>query len=57
MMYLVQVGRFKSAYKTRWAFESANQAILWYRGINTGNGYKKRLINEETGEVIERYIS
>jgi hypothetical protein len=41
----VQVGRGNSAYRTRYAFEgNLTQAVLYYRGINIGNGYKKRLV-------------
>lgn len=57
MSYLVQVGRGTSKYKTKYSFDSPAIAYLWYRGINIDNGYKKRLINGETGEVIERSIS
>lgn len=56
MMFLVQVGRYKSAYKTKWSFDTLSQASLWYKSLNIGNGYKKRLINPE-GKVVSRYIS
>lgn len=43
-IFEVQVGRNRGAYKTRYAFTgNLTQAVLWYRGINIGNGYKKRL--------------
>jgi hypothetical protein len=42
--FWVQVGRYNSAYKTRYAFTgNIHQAVVYYRGINIGNGYKKRL--------------
>lgn len=44
--FLVQVGRGpRGAYKTRYRFEgNLAQAVAYYRGINIGNGYKKRLL-------------
>jgi hypothetical protein len=42
--FLVQVGKGRGAYQTRYRFTgNLGQAVLWYRGINIGNGYKKRL--------------
>ena len=42
--FLVQVGKGKSAYKTRYAFiGNLAQAVACYRAINIGNGFKKRL--------------
>lgn len=42
--FLVQVGRGKSAYATRYAFKgNLHQAVFYYRAINIGRGYKKRL--------------
>ena len=59
--WLIQVGRYKGAYKTRWTFLNNNetQAALYYRGLNIGNGYKKRLIHIEndTRTVVARMIS
>jgi hypothetical protein len=41
----VQVGRHRGAYCTRYAFiGNLAQAVMYYKGINIGNGYKKRLI-------------
>ena len=41
----VQVGRGKSAYATKYSFKGElARAVLYYRGINIGNGYKKRLV-------------
>lgn len=44
--FLVQVGKGeKGAYKTRYAITgNLAQAVLYFNGINTGNGYKKRLL-------------
>lgn len=43
-IFEVQIGRFKSAYKTRYSFTgNLAQAVFYYRAINIGNGYKKRL--------------
>ena len=42
--FLVQVGKGKGSYKTRYRFiGNIGQAVMYYRGINIGNGYKKRL--------------
>lgn len=42
--FLIQVGRYRGAYKTRYRIiGNLGQAVLYYRGINIGNGYKKRL--------------
>ena len=44
-LFLVQLGRFKSRYRTRYAFiGNLEQAAFYYRGLNIGNGYKKRLV-------------
>lgn len=44
--FLVQVGKGpKGAYKTRYrVVGNLGQAVLYYKGINIGNGYKKRLL-------------
>ena len=43
--FLVQVGRGKGSYKTRYSFKgNLAQAVMHYNGINIGNGYKKRLL-------------
>ena len=42
--FLVQVGKGNRAYTTRYAFKgNLAQAVFYYRGINIGRGYKKRL--------------
>jgi hypothetical protein len=43
--FLVQVGKGKGAYQTRYKFKGdLGQAVFYYRCINIGNGYKKRLL-------------
>jgi len=44
--FYIQVGRYsKGAYKTRYkAVGSLAQAVMYFNGINIGNGYKKRLM-------------
>ena len=43
--FLVQIGRGKSGYTTRYSFTgNLHQAVFYYRGINIGRGYKKRLV-------------
>lgn len=42
--FLVQVGKGRSAYKTRYSITgNLGQAVLLYKAINIGNGFKKRL--------------
>ena len=45
-VFLVQVGRGdKGRYTTRYSVTGdLSQAVLYYNGLNIGNGYKKRLI-------------
>ena len=43
-LFLVQVGKNRSAYRTRYSFTgNIHQAVTYYRSINVGRGYKKRL--------------
>jgi hypothetical protein len=57
--FLVEVGRYRAAYKTRWRFVgNIYEAVKYYRGLNIGNGYKKRLVAPSFNKpVIARYIS
>jgi len=58
--FFVQVGRGRSAYKTRYVFKgNFHQAFLCYRGVNVGNGYKKRLLMPScsVNPVIARQFS
>jgi hypothetical protein len=61
MIWLVEDGYKKGKYRIRWRVSSLERAILLYECINecinTGLGYKKRIRNEETGQVFARYIS
>lgn len=42
--FLVQVSRYKGAYKTKYSFKgNLVQAVRYFEGINIGNGYNKRL--------------
>ena len=42
--FLVQIGKGKGSYKTRWSFKgNLAQAVMYYNGLNVGYGYKKRL--------------
>lgn len=58
-VFQVQVGRgSKGAYKPRYTLKgNAVQACFYYRGINIGNGYKKRLVRIDTGVVLVRECS
>lgn len=49
-VYLVQLGKNKSAYKTRYKLSSWTTAVLYYRSLNVGYGYKKRLVSLENGK-------
>lgn len=43
--FLVQIGKNRSAYRTKWRFVgNIHQAVTYYRGLNVGYGYKKRLL-------------
>jgi hypothetical protein len=43
--FLVQVGRGKSGYATRYSFRgNLARAVMHYNAINIGRGYKKRLV-------------
>lgn len=42
--FLVELGRFRSAYSVRWRFVGdIHKAVFYYRSLNVGRGYKKRL--------------
>lgn len=44
--FLVQVGKGKGSYKTRYSFRGKlAQAVFYFNSINIGNGYKKRLFS------------
>lgn len=47
MVYRIQVGRGpKGSYSTSYTMNTYDQAYAWYRGVNVGYGYKKRLIQK-----------
>jgi hypothetical protein len=55
-VFQVQVARNRSAYATAYSFTgNAQAAIAYYKAINVGNGYKKRLMLSNT--VIARCAS
>lgn len=58
-IWLVQVGKGKGSYQTRYVFKSTDlhdsRAWLYYTSINTHSGGKKRLVRD--GEVVTRFIS
>lgn len=42
--FLVEVGKGSGSYKTKYRFKGdLAQAVFYYKCINIGNGYKKRL--------------
>jgi hypothetical protein len=42
--FLVQVGKNRSAYRTRYRFVGdIHRAVTYYKGLNVGLGHKKRL--------------
>lgn len=55
IIYFVQIGKNKSAYKTKWTFyNERNRAVMYYNGLNVGYGYKKRLlIQDKNGMHVE----
>jgi hypothetical protein len=55
--YVVQIGRGKGRYNVRYTFDNERTAILCFNGINIGNGYKKRLVDTETGTVLAKVLS
>jgi hypothetical protein len=57
--YKVQVGKGKGSYKTRYTLYNQIQALRYYRGINIGNGYKKRFVEvyEDRENIVARQFS
>lgn len=56
----VQVGKGKSAYRTRWTLGRCGQAFQYYNSTLTWGGHKKRFLAEyPDGSIvlIDRYIS
>ena len=51
--FLVQLGKGKGSYKTRYSFKGKlAQAVLYYNGLNVGYGYKKRLLMPSSPKPI-----
>lgn len=46
-LWCVEVGRYaRGAYRPRYTVETPQQGTFYYRAINIGRGYKKRLVLE-----------
>lgn len=57
-MYGIETAKGHDKYALRYPpFDKLSTATLWYNGILTHSGWKKRLVNLETGEVIARVIT
>lgn len=58
-IFEVQIGRGKGAYATRYQFKgNLHQAVMHYRCINIGRGYKKRLVMPAANRpVLARALS
>ncbi|NDB82192.1 MAG: hypothetical protein EB127_05540 [Alphaproteobacteria bacterium] len=55
--YLVQVGKNKSKYHTRYTFTDFKKAVFYYQCINVGYGYKKRLVDQTNQKTLARCFS
>jgi hypothetical protein len=57
--FLVQIGRGRSAYETKYQFKGEiGRAVFYYNAINIGRGYKKRLIMPDAiRPVLARELS
>jgi|LakMenEpi03Aug12_release.lakeMendotaPanAssembly.Ray.scaffolds.fasta_scaffold698846_2 hypothetical protein len=56
--FAIQMGKGKSAYKDRYVFVGVGElekALFYYRCINIGYGYKKRLVIDK--KVVSRAFS
>ena len=54
--FAIQMGKGKSAYKDRYVFVGdLEKALFYYRCINIGYGYKKRLVIDK--KVVSRAFS
>jgi hypothetical protein len=43
-VYEIQVRPWNGKYRTRYNTRNWAQAVMYYNGINIGNGYRKRLL-------------
>jgi len=51
--FLVQLGKGRGSYRTKWGFKgNLPQALLYYKSLNVGNGYKKRLLMPSSSKPI-----
>jgi hypothetical protein len=57
--YEIQIGKGKGSYKTKYTLTNQFEAIKYYRGINIGNGYKKRFVEvyDDGKNVVFRQFS
>ena len=53
-VFLIQVGKgSKGSYKTKYSVKgNLGQAVLFYNGVNIGNGYKKRLLSPAMNKPV-----
>jgi len=58
-VFLVQIGRGRGSYRTKYSITgSLGKACFYYRAVNIGNGYKKRLVCESLNNpLIVRHFS
>lgn len=58
-VFVVEVGYKRGSYQTRYSFKGdPAKAVFYYRCLNIGGGYKKRLrMLGGNKEVIARYMS
>ena len=55
-MYTIEVGKGpKGSYRVRYSIDNPATAVFYYKCINIGNGYKKRLC--EDGKVLRKAMS
>lgn len=60
-VFLVQTGRYSGSYRSRFKIVgNINEAWWYYRAINIGRGFKKRILMEGSGskrKVLARQFS
>ncbi len=56
MMYKIEIKKITShrKYKTQYANLGVHQTNIIWQGLNIGNGYRARLIDQATDKVIAR---
>lgn len=56
--YFVETSRYSGSYKTRYSFpdtaEGFQEALFYYKCINVGKGYNKRLRDNYAKQVLAR---